>query len=107
MLLFISFFFCFLFFPECDNYGSTFTVYENLAIDGYNHHRTHITLSLADCKQACIDMGNACGSVDYSDVLEECWLQTATYQQVLEADPAAFKLFGGTYSIYSRHCELF
>ena len=88
-------------FTECDNYGSTFKLYENISVASYNHFNA--ILNLADCKQACLDMGNACGSVDYRESTGDCWPQTVTYQQTWEADPSAI-VSSDTISLYSRYC---
>ena len=86
---------------ECDNYGNAFVMHEHYKISGYNIDKR--MLSLDRCKQECIDMGNDCGSVDYSDE-GECWPQTATYEQVFEAEPTAIQQ-SNAFTIHSRFCQ--
>ncbi|KAL8574313.1 hypothetical protein ACOMHN_065338 [Nucella lapillus] len=87
--------------PDCSDSDlqSTFLAYPRYMVIGFTITGYPKDLTLAQCQQACVDMGSGCRSVDYKPKQQKCWPQ-----HVAKLDASAEWSYSDQYSYHQRTC---
>ena len=85
----------------CSSLGSSFTKHKDVYVRGYNIWKDK-PISLAGCKQQCLQQGENCLSIDYQNNNSKCRLNSISQQ---DATDAGYLGSEAGDNVYTRDCE--